>query len=154
MQRIILAISAITGESIQPGKTLIILDEIQELRHGLASLKYFCEDANQYHVAVAGSLLGIMLHEGESYYNETKNLLVDKYYGFTNTSTHEGYESWHLFLPRYSDDEEMIWYRCYGEIDLYISKFTDTYPIRYTLHVHYIDQINNDKNDNDKQNDL
>lgn len=67
MQRIILAISAITGESIQPGKTLIILDEIQELRHGLASLKYFCEDANQYHVAVAGSLLGIMLHEGESY---------------------------------------------------------------------------------------
>ena len=90
----------------------------------------------------------------KSLYNETKNLLVDKYYGFTNTSTHEGYESWHLFLPRYSDDEEMIWYRCYGEIDLYISKFTDTYPIKYTLHVDYIDQINNDKNDNDKQNDL
>ena len=39
-------------------------------------------------------------------------------------------------------------------MDLYISKFTDTYPIRYTLHVDYIDQINNDKNDNDKQNDL
>lgn len=67
MQRIILSIGAITGEQIIPGKTLIILDEIQELHRGLASLKYFCEDAPEYHVAVAGSLLGIMLHEGESY---------------------------------------------------------------------------------------
>lgn len=67
MQRIILSIGAITGEQIISGKTLIILDEIQELHRGLASLKYFCEDAPEYHVAVAGSLLGIMLHEGESY---------------------------------------------------------------------------------------
>lgn len=67
MRRILLTIGAITGVNVQPGKTLIILDEIQELRRGLASLKYFCEEANEYHVAVAGSLLGIMLHEGESY---------------------------------------------------------------------------------------
>lgn len=67
MQRIILTIGAITGKNIQPGKTLIILDEVQELRRGLASLKYFCEEANEYHVAVADSLLGITLHEGESY---------------------------------------------------------------------------------------
>lgn len=67
MKRIVLTIGAITGVHIQPGKTLIILDEIQELRRGLASLKYFCEEANEYHVAVAGSLLGIMLHEGDSY---------------------------------------------------------------------------------------
>lgn len=67
MQRIILSIGAITGEQILPGKTLIILDEIQKLHRGLAALKYFCENAPEYHVAVAGSLLGIMLHEGESY---------------------------------------------------------------------------------------
>ena len=67
MKRIILTIGALTGQNIEPGKTLIIMDEIQELPRGLASLKYFCEDAREYHVAVAGSLLGLMLHEGDSY---------------------------------------------------------------------------------------
>jgi Predicted ATPase (AAA+ superfamily) len=43
------------------------MDEIQELHRGLASLKYFCENAREYHVAVAGSLLGLALHQGESY---------------------------------------------------------------------------------------
>ena len=67
MQRIILAIGAITQQTITPGKTLIILDEIQELRRGLAALKYFCEKAPEYHVTVAGSLLGITMHQGESF---------------------------------------------------------------------------------------
>lgn len=65
--RILLAISAITGQRIEAGKTLVIMDEIQELPRGLAALKYFCERAREYHVAVAGSLLGITLHQGESY---------------------------------------------------------------------------------------
>lgn len=67
MERILMTISAITKETIVTGKTLIILDEIQEAKRGLASLKYFCENAREYHVAVAGSLLGIQLHQGESY---------------------------------------------------------------------------------------
>ena len=67
INRIIFTIGAITGVDIQPGKTLIIMDEVQELRRGLSSLKYFCEDAPEYHVAVAGSLLGLTLHEGESF---------------------------------------------------------------------------------------
>lgn len=67
MRRIILAIGAITQQNIEAGKTLIILDEIQELRRGLSALKYFCENAPQYHVAVAGSLLGIAMHHGESF---------------------------------------------------------------------------------------
>ena len=67
IRRILLAISSITNVSIKPGKTLIILDEIQELKRGLNALKYFCENAPDYHVAVAGSLLGITLHQGESY---------------------------------------------------------------------------------------
>ena len=66
MERIILAIGAITGEPIIAGKTLIIFDEIQELKNGLTALKYFCEQASQHHVAVAGSLLGITMHHGES----------------------------------------------------------------------------------------
>lgn len=65
--RIIFTISAITGVNIQAGKTLIILDEIQELERGITSLKYFCENAPEYHVAVAGSLLGLSFHEGQSY---------------------------------------------------------------------------------------
>lgn len=67
IERIILNISAITGETIVPGETLIILDEIQELRRGLASLKYFCENAPEFHVCVAGSLLGIAMRPGESF---------------------------------------------------------------------------------------
>lgn len=66
IKRIIMAIGAITHETIKPGKTLIVLDEIQELVHGLTALKYFCEDAPEYHVAVAGSLLGIAMRHGES----------------------------------------------------------------------------------------
>ena len=67
MQRIILAIGAITGQNIEAGKTLIILDEIQESPRGLSVLKYFYENAPQYHIAVAGSLLGITMHKGESF---------------------------------------------------------------------------------------
>lgn len=67
VDRIIRSMSAISGVSIKPSTTLLILDEIQEVERGLASLKYFCEKAPEYHVAVAGSLFGITLHEGTSF---------------------------------------------------------------------------------------
>ena len=67
VDRIIRSLSAISGVSIKPSTTLLIIDEIQEVERGLASLKYFCEKAPEYHVAVAGSLLGITLHEGTSF---------------------------------------------------------------------------------------
>lgn len=67
MRRILLAIGAITRQTIVAGKTLIILDEIQEVERGMSALKYFCENAPQYHVVVAGSLLGIAMHRGESF---------------------------------------------------------------------------------------
>lgn len=66
MQRVLMVIGAISKQPILPGKTLIILDEIQELHRGLSALKYFCENAPEYHVAVAGSLLGVAMHQGES----------------------------------------------------------------------------------------
>ncbi len=65
--RMIRALSATADVDIQPGTTLIILDEIQEYPRALTALKYFCEDAPQYHIAVAGSLLGISLHQGISF---------------------------------------------------------------------------------------
>jgi predicted AAA+ superfamily ATPase len=65
--RILRALRAMTGVDITPGDTLIILDEVQDIPEVLESLKYFCEKAPEYHIAVAGSLLGISLHENVSY---------------------------------------------------------------------------------------
>lgn len=60
-KRIIEQLSLANGKKINPETTLIIFDEIQECPNALNSLKYFCEEANEYHVACAGSLLGIRL---------------------------------------------------------------------------------------------
>lgn len=60
-QRILEQLSFVYGKAILPEKTLIIFDEIQECPDALNSLKYFQEEANQYHIACAGSLLGIRL---------------------------------------------------------------------------------------------
>lgn len=67
IDRILMVLQAITNTLITPGDTLIIMDEIQEIPRGLHSLKYFCEKAPQYHVMVAGSLLGVTLGKGESF---------------------------------------------------------------------------------------
>ena len=67
VQRIIRNLSAISNIKIEPGKTLIIFDEIQEFPKALTSLKYFCELASDYHVTVAGSLLGLMDHHGTGF---------------------------------------------------------------------------------------
>ena len=66
-RRMVTALSAVSGESIAAGSTLIVLDEIQEYPRALTALKYFCENAPEYHVIVAGSLLGISLHQGVSF---------------------------------------------------------------------------------------
>ena len=67
IERILIDIERYTDQKIAAGKTLLVFDEIQEVFNGIASLKYFCENMQQLHVAVAGSLLGITLHEGESF---------------------------------------------------------------------------------------
>lgn len=65
----------IKNDKIEKEKHLIIFDEIQECSDALNSLKYFCEDANDYHVVVAGSLLGTLLSEPMSYPVGKVNLL-------------------------------------------------------------------------------
>lgn len=65
--RIVSDMEIISGQRITPGKTLIFIDEVGDAPKALAALKYFCEDAPQYHIVVAGSLLGLAIHKGVSY---------------------------------------------------------------------------------------
>lgn len=66
-KRIILGLELYAGKKIDPDHTLLIFDEVQEVPRALSSLKYFYEDAPQYHIVCAGSLLGIALHSGTSF---------------------------------------------------------------------------------------
>lgn len=65
--RIIRGLQIIAGKPIDPNHTLIIIDEIQEAPGALTSLKYFQENAPEYHVIAAGSLLGITLNRSGSF---------------------------------------------------------------------------------------
>lgn len=67
IDRILRGLRALSGVDITPHDTLIILDEVQDIPEALESLKYFKEEAPEYHIAVAGSLLGISLHHDVSY---------------------------------------------------------------------------------------
>lgn len=67
ISRIITAIQIETGVQINPENTLIIFDEIQECEGAITSLKYFFENAPQYHILAAGSLLGVALHQRTSF---------------------------------------------------------------------------------------
>lgn len=67
VDRLITMFQAQTHEVISPHDTLIVLDEIQECPKALTSLKYFCENAPEYFVVAAGSLLGLAVHEGTGY---------------------------------------------------------------------------------------
>lgn len=67
IQRILFAIKVATNTKMNPGKTLIVLDEIQEAEGGITSLKYFAENAPEHHVIAAGSLLGVELHKRISF---------------------------------------------------------------------------------------
>lgn len=67
IKRIISALEIEVGFKFDPENTLIIFDEIQEIPRALKSLKYFYENAPEYHIIAAGSLLGVALHEGTSF---------------------------------------------------------------------------------------
>ena len=65
--RLILGLEIYSGNKIDPENTLIIFDEIQEIPNAMSALKYFNENAPQYHIICAGSLLGVALHKGTSF---------------------------------------------------------------------------------------
>lgn len=64
--KLIKYLEAETGERILPNETLIILDEIQSCERAVTSLKYFCEEAPDYHIAAAGSLLGVAINRNQT----------------------------------------------------------------------------------------
>lgn len=65
--RLVAGLELCAGRRIDPDGSLLVFDEVQEVPRALASLKYFNEEAPQYHIVCAGSLLGIALHEGVSF---------------------------------------------------------------------------------------
>ena len=65
--RIIFELGLFAGQTIKPNETLVIFDEIQECGKAITSLKYFCENAPEYHIVCAGSLLGIALQNSLSF---------------------------------------------------------------------------------------
>lgn len=67
IERIVMGLELYAGEKIDPRETLLIFDEIQEVPNALKALKYFNEDAPEYQIVCAGSLLGVALHEGTSF---------------------------------------------------------------------------------------
>lgn len=67
------------GEKIIPGKTLIFFDEIQANERALTSLKYFCEDAPEYHIIAAGSLLGIAINKSDYSFPVGKVQMMNMY---------------------------------------------------------------------------
>lgn len=97
--RIIELLSMICGDKIEPEKTLIIFDEIQECAEALNTLKYFKEKANEYHVIAAGSLLGTLLAKPKSYPVGMVNLLdihpltFDEFLDATDPSLYTYYKS-------------------------------------------------------------
>ncbi len=66
-ERLVMGLELYVGRKIDPNNSLLIFDEVQEVPRALTSLKYFCENAPQYHIVCAGSLLGIALHQGTSF---------------------------------------------------------------------------------------
>ena len=76
---IIPKLGAIKRCKIVPEKTLIIFDEVQACPEALTSLKYFCEEANQYHIIALGSLLGVAVNRGENSFPVGKVRFLDMY---------------------------------------------------------------------------
>lgn len=106
IDRILITIQAITGVRITPAATLIIMDEIQEVPRGLHSLKYFCEKAPEYHIMVAGSLLGVTLGKGESFPVGKVDMLTMYPMDYEEYLDATGNENWIELL--HSKDWELI----------------------------------------------
>lgn len=94
IDRILLQLQAISHIKPKPGKTLIILDEIQSVPRGLSALKYFDEKAPDYHVMVAGSLLGIAMHKGTSFPVGKVDMLTVYPMNFREFLMATGHEDW------------------------------------------------------------
>jgi len=93
VNRILQNLTMVNGSPIVPGKTLVIFDEIQECNKALNTLKYFCEKAPEYHIACAGSLLGITLSKPSSFPVGKVDFMTINTMSFTEFLTANGDEN-------------------------------------------------------------
>lgn len=107
-ERLILGLELYAGRKIVPESTLLIFDEVQEVPRALSSLKYFCENAPQYHIVCAGSLLGIALHEGTSFPVGKVDFLKLYPLSFMEFLMATGKERFYTLLESDSPDFQMI----------------------------------------------
>lgn len=121
-ERIVLAIESFLGKKIYKGETLIIFDEIQESERALTSLKYFCEQAPDYHIIAAGSLLGLAINRGRYSFPVGKVNLMTMY--------PLDFEEFLQALGR----EDLI--------EIIIKAFEDNKPVDTTTHLVLLDYYN------------
>ena len=123
VKRILNDLSLFTDVPIIPGKTLIIFDEIQECNGAFNSLKYFCEDAPQYHIIAAGSLLGISIKRKKMSVPVGKVEILNLYpISFKEFLRHSDEKIYH-FLENISKVEplpEIVYNRLYEEHKRYM----------------------------------
>lgn len=123
MAELLLLMQAELKFKIDPGKTLIILDEIQECPAALTSLKYFCEDLPNYHVMAAGSLLGVQQHHGTGFpvgKVNTMTLYPMSFYEF-------------LEAQGYGADVEMLQQEEWGRIKLFAERYIHLLKLYYYI---------------------
>lgn len=106
-KQILKTVSIHTETDIEPGRTLLIFDEIQECSKALNSLKYFCEEANEYHVVAAGSLLGVKMAGEEGFPVGKVNFLSMHPLTFFEFLTALGQEKLRGFLEEYATYEPL-----------------------------------------------
>lgn len=94
-----------TNIDIEPHNTLLVFDEIQECPRALNSLKYFCEEASEYHVAAAGSLLGVKTSQEEGFPVGKVNFLNLSPLSFFEFLSAINHEKMRVFLEEYSSYE-------------------------------------------------
>ncbi len=104
VNRILQNLMFASGQSIKPEKTLIIFDEVQDCPKVINSMKYFCENAPEYHIACAGSLLGIALAKPSSFPVGKVNFMQIDPMTFTEFLTANGDEN----LVKYMENIERI----------------------------------------------
>lgn len=104
-KQLIKILSIHTEIEIQPHHTLLVLDEIQECPKALNSLKYFCEEANEYHVVAAGSLLGVKTAREKGFPVGKVNFLHMYPLTFFEFLSALGQEKTRLFLEGYQTYE-------------------------------------------------
>ena len=144
-ERIIRELSAHAGQSIFPADTLLIFDEIQACERALTSLKYFCENAPEYHIIAAGSLLGVAMNREKYSFPVGKVDILDMYpldfeeflMASGNTALLEMIKDCYVnFSPLSLHDTAIDMYKIYlvvGGMPQAVSEYADTKDFNFVL---------------------